>query len=726
MACPLADFAGAFEAASDVKQAAQRARDGRITIESVPAPVLRPGWVLVATRYSLISAGTERSKVELGGKNLAQKARARPDLARQVVDRARREGLRSTVAAVRERLDTPASIGYSSAGVVLRVGSGVEGLAPGDRVACGGWATHAEIVAVPKNLVAKLPDGVALEDAAYATVGAIALHGIRQAGAELGERVGVIGLGLVGQLAVRLLAAGGCVPVGIDLDPEAVSLANGAGARAFDRGSPGLDAAVLSVTGGLGLDSVLICAAAPSADPVRLAVALARDRGRIVVVGDVPIHADRAAMYEKELEIRLSRSYGPGRYDREYEEQGRDLPPGYVRWTEQRNLQSFLELVARGAVRPSELTTHRFPVEDAARAYATLTGKPDRRPFGILLEYAASEPVPRVRRPSVRPPAGLLRIGVIGAGSFARRTLIPALAKADGVELSTVASERGLTAADAVRRFGFRCAVESAEEILHDDAIDAVVIATRHNTHASLAAAALRAGKAVFVEKPLALTSEDLADVEAALEGGGTLMVGFNRRFAPLTERLRAAFSPVGPSSLQVRVSAGPLPPDHWLHDLEEGGGRLVGEGCHFVDLIAHVGGAPVARVHAFATPPPGRAVEAADDLVAVLRLENGVIASLVYSGSGDASLPKERVEAFGGGAAAVLDDFRRLDVYRGGKRDSVRGAHDKGHGRQIDHFVAVARGVAEAPITESYLNSTRATLALVESLRSGEAVEIE
>jgi predicted dehydrogenase/threonine dehydrogenase-like Zn-dependent dehydrogenase len=708
-----------------MKQVAHRPSDGRITVVDAPLPIPRAGWILVANRCSLISAGTERSKLELGGKNLVQKARARPDLVRKVVDRARAEGVRPALSAARERLDALAPLGYSSAGVVLRLGPGVAGISPGERVACagGGFANHAEVVAVPSNLIAAIPEGVSFESAAYATVGAIALHGVRRAEAAVGERVGVVGLGLVGQLAVRILAAAGCKPFGIDPDPEAVALAGDGGARAFSRDHPGLEEVVLEASDGIGLDAVLICAAARSSDPVELAARLARDRGRLVIVGDVSVSAPRALLYEKELELRLSRSYGPGRYDRDYEERGRDLPPGYVRWTEQRNLQAFLELAA-GKLDPDSLTTHRFPVEQAEEAYAALT-REDGRAFGVLLEYDYAEDA---REPRPSPPrrrgAGSARIGLIGAGSFARGTLLPALREA-GAELTAVTSEGGLSAADVASRFEFARAAGSADEILGDEEIDAVVIVTRHSTHADFVAAALRAGKAVFVEKPLALTEAELLDVEAALEDGGTLMVGFNRRFAPLTVRLRAELEGVEASALLARVNAGPLADDHWLNDPEEGGGRLLGEGCHFVDLLAHLAGAPPLGVQAVAVPSAQRPLECSDGIVATLRFANGCVGTLLYSGAGDTRLPKERLEAFGGGLSAVLDDFRRLELYRGGRRELVKRRQDKGHGAQIAHFLKTVRGEVEVTDVESYLSSTRATLALAESLRIGSSVEL-
>jgi predicted dehydrogenase len=563
-----------------------------------------------------------------------------------------------------------------------------------------------------------------LDDAAYATIGAIAVHAIRQAEASLGENVGVIGLGLVGQLAMRVLAAAGVRAYGVDTDAAAVELAERTGAQTFLRDDANLHAALRAATRGIGLDAVLVCAASDSPDPLVLAAQIARDRGKLVVVGDVPVEADRALLYEKELELRLARSYGPGRYDRDYEEHGRDLPPGYVRWTEQRNLQAFLDLVAGGRLDLSGLTTHRFPVERADEAYAALSST-EERAFGVLLEYRYEEQPQRARVATRRIAAASPRIGLIGAGSFARSTLLPAL-RAQNVELTAVATEGGLSAADVTTRFGFHGTATSTEEILTDDAIDAVVIATRHASHAALAARALTAGKAVFVEKPLALQTEELDAIEQALTVGGPLMVGFNRRFAPLVVRLEQELVGVGPLTLLARVNAGPLPADHWLHDPEVGGGRLLGEGCHFVDLLAHLAKGRVLTAHAVASPQADRPLECSDNFVATLALSGGSVGTLIYSGDGDARFPKERLEAFGGGVAAVIDDFRRLQVVRNGKSMVVKSRQDKGHREEIRRFVAAVRGDEEPPPPEGYIASTRATIVLVESIRTGRSVRLD
>lgn len=711
-----------------MKQVSQRPGDGAIKVDDVPRPSLRPGWALVANRFSLISAGTERSKITMGEKSLLGKARARPDLVRKVVDRARTEGVRAAVSATRDRLNASVPLGYSSAGVVLSVGDGVELVKPGDAVACAGagWANHADIVAVPELLLARVPAGVDMADAAYTTVGAIALHAVRQSDSHIGERIGVIGLGLVGQLVMRLLAAAGSYPFGIDPDDAAVHRAKQDGLQAANRGDSALASIVAEHTQRAGFDAIIVAASTQSSDPIELAARIARERATIVIVGDVPISVDRALLYEKELDLRLSRSYGPGRYDRDYEERGRDLPLGYVRWTEQRNLQAFLDLIAAGRLKPSTLTTHRLPVGRADEAYAILSNPAaEPRPFGILLEYAAEADAPVWLPPMPRKKSKRgNRVALIGAGAFARSRLLPAL-RQEGAHLAAVVTSSGLTAADVASRFGFDRASESPDEIFEADDIDAVVIATRHDSHAGLVTRALQAGKAVFVEKPLALDQQQLCDVEAALFEGAVLMVGFNRRFAPLTERLLEAFAGIEERVLTVRVNAGPLSDDHWLHDPEIGGGRLLGEGCHFIDLLGFLAEAEFRSVHAFAVRQPGRALGCSDSIVASIEFDGPCVGSLIYSGNGDPRLPKERIEVFGGGLAAVLDDFRRFELYRSGKRSVVKATQDKGVRAEVARFLAAVAGREEAPSVESYVASTRATLALVESLQAGERIPV-
>jgi predicted dehydrogenase/threonine dehydrogenase-like Zn-dependent dehydrogenase len=720
-----------------MKQLIQEMDSGTIRLVDVPSPLLRPGGVLVRTRHSVISVGTERSIVELGRKSLVGKAMERPDQVRKVLDTAAREGVASAYHKVKTRLSELSSMGYSAAGVVEGAGEGVTGLAVGDLVACAGagYASHAERLWVPKNLVVRVPAGVGSEAAAFATLGAIALQGVRQAEPRLGETVAVIGLGILGQLTVQLLAAAGVRPIGIDLDPSRVTLAAGHGAMGLAR-SDEVAARVLEATAGIGADAVIITAATSSTDPMELAGSLARDRARVVVVGAVPIDVPRSPYYEKELDVRLSRSYGPGRYDPSYEEGGHDYPVGYVRWTEQRNMAAFLELVADGKVVLDRLITHRYAFGDAVSAYDVVTGDEAGSVLGVVLEYggeggedgAGMEPEPgriylsgaAARR---RGAGGRPGIGLIGAGSFAQGVLVPALRKLD-VALLGVSSAGGVSARKAAEAHGFRYLAASPEEILADPETDAVVIATRHGDHARLAAASLRAGKAVFVEKPLALTHAELDDVMAAAAGGPPLMVGFNRRFAPATIFLHGRLGGLpGGKVVHVRANAGYVPPESWVHDPSDGGGRLLGEGCHFIDLALHLVGAPAVRVETVALAGEDPAAALQDNVVVTMQCVDGSIAVVLYTSKGSPRSGKERVEMFAGGRSGVIDDFRLAEVH-GRKRERWKGKQDKGHGSELAAFVAAVRhgGTSPIPLAELF-HSSRVTLLALESLRAGHAV---
>jgi predicted dehydrogenase len=677
-----------------MKQVTQRLRNGRIEVMDVPAPVLAPEGVLVDVRASLLSAGTERSTVEAARRGLIGKARARPEQAKQVLEKARRDGVAATLEAVRTRLDSPSPLGYSSAGVVLAVGASVSDLQAGDRVACAGagYAVHAELNYVPANLCARLPDSVPFEAGAFATVGSIALHGVRQADVQIGERVAVIGLGLVGQLACRLLRAAGCEVVGIDVVPELVSRALASGAtHAYQRSE--LDAKELPL-GARDCDAIVITAATASDDPVVLAGALARDRARVVVIGDVGMTLPRTSYYGKELDLRLSRSYGPGRYDRAYEERGLDYPIGYVRWTERRNLSAFVSLLGDGRLDVEDLITARIPIEEAAAAYDQLVGA-EKTPLGLVLTYAPTEPEsppaselpPRPRVSGGSPAAGL-----IGAGSFAQRALIPGLREA-GFTLSVVASASGVTANGAAQRFGFDRAA-TPDEVLGAD-LDAVCVASRHGSHADYAIRALENDRAVFVEKPPALSAEQLERLRVASRGR-VLQVGFNRRFAPLAVAMREHVVRAGqPVELLFRVAAGRLPDDHWLNDPIEGGGRLLGEGCHFVDFACwFMGGLPL-DVQA-SVPHSAQQLALAQRFVVTLTFPNESIATILYGSESASSLGKELVEAHCGGRSGVLDDFKRLELSGGARARTIRSRNqDKGHRAQ---FVAFRQALEGAP----------------------------
>lgn len=707
-----------------MKQVTQRLRNGRVEVTDVAAPALTPDGVLIDIRASLLSAGTERSKVQAGRKNLMQKARSRPDQVALVIDKARRDGVRETMTAVRAKLDDPSVLGYSAAGIVLAVGSRVRDVGPGDRVACGGaTAVHAEINQVPGNLCVRLPDGVSFEQGSFATVGAIAMHGVRQADVRLGERVAVIGLGLVGQLAGMLLRAAGCSVVGVDLDGELLERAkrNGAGdifAVREDLHPDRLPADAADC------DAVLVTAATSSDDPVRLAAALCRDRGRVVIVGDVGLQIPRGPYYDKEIDLRLSRSYGPGRYDRTYEERGLDYPIGYVRWTEQRNMASFVALVAAGQVDVSKLITERVGIDQAPAMYDLLASS-SQSPLGVIIEYAptAIKPAPRPAAPGV---ARQLRTGLIGAGSFASRIILPGMAAA-GFDLVSVASSTGLSAAAVAERFpGARSA--RPEEVIDDVDADLIAIATRHGTHAELAVRALRAGKAVYVEKPPCLTWEELDELSRARQDSdGSLFVGFNRRHAPLVDAL---CEHVGgrhqPMELLIRVNAGVLASDHWLNDPLDGGGRLLGEGCHFVDLASWIVGSIPGHVSCAIRPRRGETIQSAQRFSLVLDYADGSRATIVYTDAGASGMPKERIEAHSAGRSAVLDDYRSVELRDGSKCRHIGGrGQDKGHRRQ---FVRLSECLADPHVADRLdpLHSMAATLTALDAAGDGHTRQID
>ena len=605
-----------------MKQLLQNMRTGKTAVVEVPIPTPRPNTALVRTAVSLISAGTERMVVEFAEKSLVGKARSRPDLVRQVIDKARREGLLTTLEAAFNRLDQPMALGYSSAGVIVELGSGLTGFQVNQRVACAGgnYAVHAEYAVVPKNLLVALPDQVGFEAAAFTTLGAIAMHGFRLAEAQLGSSIAVIGLGLLGLLTLGLVQAAGCHVLGIDLDPERVNLAKQMGAEAVLRAQA--EEAALSFSHNFGCDAVLICADTPSSDPVELAGIIARDRARVIIVGAVGLNFPRKVYYEKELTIINSRSYGPGRYDNAYEEKGQDYPIGYVRWTENRNMEAFVDLLATGRLDIQPLITHRFPIEQAPQAYQLITGKTRQSFLGVLLTYGEPsalsdvplrliEPTPvGPHTPAVVRPTDRIRLGMLGAGNFASAVMLPALRKNRSIELVGVVSGTGMSAQHLANKYGFRYADSRPERLLEDPVINTIAILTRHNLHAPQVLAALSARKHVFCEKPLALNEAELTQIIEVIktiaqeEAPPLLFVGFNRRFAPLALRLvdflRERKEPL---VIHYRVNAGFIPLNHWVHDPVQGGGRIIGEGCHFIDFLSFLVGEPPISVTGRALP---------------------------------------------------------------------------------------------------------------------------
>lgn len=704
-------------------QVLQSLRDGATTVAEVPTPVAGAQSLLVRTVATVISAGTERMLVDFGRSSWIDKARSQPDKVRQVLDKMRTDGIGPTLDSVRAKLDQPLVLGYCQAGVVVEVGRGVQGFAPGDHVVTNG--PHAEFVRVAPTLAARIPEGVSFEHAAFTPLAAIALQGIRLAAPTLGETVVVYGLGLIGQLAVQLCRAAGCRVVGIDRSPERVGLAREAGALGVEAGD-GVDvaAAVLTHTGGVGADAVLLTLAADSDEPVHHAATMSRKRGRIVLVGVTGLALRRDDFYRKELSLQVSCSYGPGRYDAEHEERGIDYPLPFVRWTEGRNFDAVLHLMSDGRVSPASLVSHRLPVSKAEQAYDLVAS--GQGGLGIVLEYperegAAARMISVAAATGNAPVTERARVGMLGAGGFGGKVLVPAL-KAAGAQLELIASSAGVNAATAASQHGFARATTDAAALCADPAVDFVVVATRHDSHAQWVKAALAAGKHVFVEKPLALREEDVDAIgEAALAAGRMVCVGFNRRMARDVRALHDVLSRrAGPVHLTLTMNAGALPPDHWTLDPEVGGGRIVGEACHFIDLARMLVGAPIESA-AVAVARRGGLVM--DDVATItLTHSDGSVAVVNYLANGARDYPKERVDAFFDGKVVRLDNLRRVQTWGAdvGKPTLLQG-QDKGHAAFLGAFVAAVRRGAQPPVAlEEVLEVSRWSIRIARCARFG------
>src|SRR5882672_991203 len=716
-----------------MKQLLQNLRTGEGTVAEVPVPVIQPGRLLIRTAASLISAGTERALAELGRKGLLGKARERPELIGKVWEKVKTDGIVEALEGVRDKLDQSHAVGYSAAGIVVETAPDVTEFRAGDRVACAGtdYASHAEVISVPRNLCVRLPDQLSFAEGAFGTVGAIALQGVRLAEPTLGESVVVIGLGLVGQLTVQLLKANGCRVFGIDIDEARIQLARSSGA---EEGCTPAEAKekVSAWSRGRGADACIIAAATTSNEPVEQIGEISRLKGRVVAVGMVGMNVPRDVYYQRELTLKVSLSYGPGRHDPDYEERGHDYPVAYVRWTEGRNIEAFLDLLATGRIDVEPLITHRFSIDDAERAYQLISGGTNEKYLAVVLTYDTESEVSRriENQAAVKKTgavSGRVGIGLIGAGGYAQKVLLPNF-KAAGAEFCSIASASGVSARDVGTKFGFARFLSDAQSVIDDEQANLIVIATRHGSHAALTRLALERGKHVFVEKPLALNDAELDSVlEAARGSEGQLLVGFNRRFSPLAARAKEVFAArQSPLSIVYRVNAGRIPREHWTHDASEGGGRIVGEVCHFVDLMQFLTGSAPTSVYAEAVS--GGNVIGEDSVLITLQFSDGSNGVVAYLAEGDSSLAKERIEIFGEGKTFVIEDFRSATLYAAGreKKETLR-RQDKGQAEETRVACAVVAEGKPAPISLSELEATtRATFRIRDSLRTGQPMKVK
>ena len=723
-----------------MKQIAQNYKSGELAVVDAPAPVCRPGGVLVQSLFSLISTGTEMMKVAEAKMSMVGKARARPDQVRKVLDTVSQQGAVATYKKVMNRLDSYTPLGYSLCGAVVEVGQGAEEFKVGQLVAAAGneYALHAEYNWIPVNMCAPVPRGVSAEHASFATVGSIAMHGVRRGEVQLGDTACVIGLGLVGQLVVRLLVASGVRVIGLDMIEERCRLAEQAGAvlcaAPADDGMDAVISALDEISGGRGADHIFLAAGGSSNGPVEAAARLARDRARVVDIGKTRLDLPWNAYYDKELDVRFSRSYGPGRYDERYELEGIDYPIGYVRWTERRNLECFLDLIARKEIEVETLVSGVFPLENASTVYADLSSG-SLKAVGVLLEYPATpmDSPPRAAASMVRSSTGAVprarsdgrvAIGFIGAGNYASSMLLPNLVRLDKAYLAHVATSRSLSAVNAQRRFGFTTASTNADAVFEDATLGAIFIVTRHHSHADMVCRALETGKAVFVEKPLALTRDEvdrIVDV-AANTGNDRLMVGFNRRFAPLLTQMRSQFGLAGSSSVtRYLVNAGPLAADSWYVNDALEGSRFIGEGGHFIDTLSWWAGSLPDEVYAVKGPEK-------DDVQITVRFQNGSSGAVTYVTGGNSRYPKETLDVAAGGRSARFDNFKKATVWSGRRQSTTRprGGQDKGQRAELTQFVEAVLTGAPMPIgIESLVATTRATIAVGESLLSGRSERV-
>lgn len=720
-----------------MKQVIQNFRTGELFIEEAPTPLLQDNGILVKNHYSLVSVGTEKAIIEFAKQNLAKKAKSRPDLVKDVINKIKTDGLISAYKIVKQRLDTHLPLGYSSAGEIIGIGKKADGFNIKDLIACGGggYASHAEVIYVPKNLCVKIPENITTKEAAFVALGAIAMQGVRVADITPGEKVAVIGLGLIGQLIVQILDAYGYQTIGLDISKNQLRKAQDFGLKyGAVIGKDDIEKFVQSMTNGIGVDAAIISAATKENEPIEIAGKICREKGRISVVGDVNMKIPRNIYYEKELELLISRSYGPGRYDSSYEEKGIDYPIAYARWTEKRNMEEFLRLISIGRVNVIKMISHIFRLEDASKAYKLILENPNKEEFtGVLLEYdLTTEHKSKIMLNHVKKEkshSDVVNAGLIGAGSFAQTIILPSINKIKELKLKAVADARGETAKYVANKYNCKYATSDYLEILDDEEIELIIIATRHNLHAKIACEALKRNKNVHLEKPLALDYEQLKDVIEAERGSkGRLMVGFNRRFAPLTTEVNKFFASVNtPLMIFYRINAGFIPKEHWVHMPDEGGGRIIGEVCHFVDFIQSITHSSPERVYASKISAVEPTIEK-DNVGILIDFADGSRGNILYTSLGTKAVPKEYIEIFADERAVIISNFISAKFFDRNKSKKVKKfIQDKGHHRQFENFVNAILVDNPSPIsTNDLFLTSMVTFKILESLDRKEPITVD
>lgn len=716
-----------------MKQVLQYDREKKVQVKDIPTPQMKSVGLVVDNRSSLISVGTEKSIIELSQMSIIGKAKQRPDAVKQVIEKVKTEGIKSTYNKVMGKLSTPLPLGYSCAGVVREVHHSLDKFSVGERVACAGfgYASHSETIFVPTNLTVKIPDSVSFDEASFVTVGAIALQGVRVADLRLGETVAVIGLGLLGQITCMLLRASGCKVIGMDVDPEKLIQAKSCGATETCMSDSAAISTIMNQTSGHGVDSVIITAATESAGPIALAGDICREKGTVVLVGAVKMDIPRKAYYDKELSFKLSRSYGPGRYDYNYEEAGNDYPYSYVRWTENRNMDAFLKLIAENKINVKQLISHRFNISQAEEAYNLIAGKTDEKFTGVMLQYSQQETKTKdieTKTTHTTPNTNTeTNIGFIGAGGFASGVLLPNIKQLGGYNLKAIMSGSGISAESSSERFGFETTVSNTKDMMNNKDIGTIFIANRHNQHAELVLDAMQNGKSVFVEKPLCMNQEELNKIiNVYNENPSRMMVGYNRRFAPIVQEIKKKLQNNSyPLSMYYRINGGFIPSGTWIQDSESGGGRVIGEVCHFVDLLSYLTESPICKVEAESLAMPDERFRSDDNLQITLRFENGSVGTINYVASGNTMVSKEYLEIFGGGMAITMNDFKTLTIAddKNTKIDKKQ-SQNKGHNAMLHAFCESLKNKTNSPIPfQQIVNGTDATFAILESLSKGSAI---